>query len=78
METQNIESDDIYRQFGGTEDITLSSSQQIDEFNQEKDLKYVHDGIIGSGKEYITPFGTKRCIYTDWTASGRAFIQVLI
>lgn len=30
-------------------------------------------GIIGINQEFETPFGTKKIVYTDWTASGRLF-----
>jgi len=30
-------------------------------------------GIIGINQEFETPFGAKKIIYTDWTASGRLY-----
>ena len=30
-------------------------------------------GIIGINQEFETPFGTKKIVYTDWTASGRLY-----
>jgi len=33
-------------------------------------------GLIGEGAEIVTPFGKKRLIYADYTASGRALRQV--
>ncbi len=33
-------------------------------------------GLIGEGAEIITPFGTKKITYADYTASGRALVQV--
>ena len=29
--------------------------------------------IIGIDQEFVSPFGTKKIIYTDWTASGRLY-----
>jgi selenocysteine lyase/cysteine desulfurase len=29
--------------------------------------------IIGINQEFETPFGTKKIVYTDWTASGRLY-----
>jgi len=29
--------------------------------------------IIGVGQEFVSPFGTQKIIYTDWTASGRLY-----
>jgi selenocysteine lyase/cysteine desulfurase len=31
------------------------------------------NNIIGIDQEFISPFGTKKIIYTDWTASGRLY-----
>ncbi len=31
------------------------------------------DNIIGIGQEFDSPFGRKKIIYTDWTASGRLY-----
>jgi selenocysteine lyase/cysteine desulfurase len=33
-------------------------------------------GLIGEGAEIVTPFGKKRLVYADYTASGRALRQV--
>jgi selenocysteine lyase/cysteine desulfurase len=29
--------------------------------------------IIGIGQEFVSPFGTQKIVYTDWTASGRLY-----
>ncbi|MDD3004164.1 aminotransferase class V-fold PLP-dependent enzyme [Flavobacterium sp.] len=31
------------------------------------------NNIIGIDQEFISPFGTKKIVYTDWTASGRLY-----
>ena len=31
------------------------------------------NNIVGIGQEFESPFGTKKIIYTDWTASGRLY-----
>jgi selenocysteine lyase/cysteine desulfurase len=31
------------------------------------------DNIIGINQDFISPFGEKRMVYTDWTASGRLY-----
>lgn len=36
----------------------------------------LRDGLIGEGMPIPTPFGTKKLIYADYTASGRALRQV--
>jgi len=33
-------------------------------------------GLIGEGTEFLTPFGSRKLIYADYTASGRALRQV--
>jgi len=39
----------------------------------EKYFKQFRDNIIGINQTFETPFGTKKIIYTDWTASGRNY-----
>ncbi|MGR3822050.1 MAG: aminotransferase class V-fold PLP-dependent enzyme [Salipiger marinus] len=39
-------------------------------------LAALRAGLIGEGMDFDTPFGTKRMIYADYTASGRALRQV--
>jgi len=39
-------------------------------------LNNLKSGLIGEGISYDTPFGTKKLIYADYTASGRALKQV--
>jgi selenocysteine lyase/cysteine desulfurase len=39
----------------------------------ESYFKQFRDHIIGIHQEFVSPFGTKKIIYTDWTASGRLY-----
>lgn len=36
----------------------------------------LRNGLIGEGIEFLTPFGQKKLVYADYTASGRALRQV--
>ena len=36
-------------------------------------FKKFRDNIIGIDKEFETPYGLKKMVYADWTASGRAY-----
>ena len=36
-------------------------------------FKQFRDQIIGINQEFTSPFGIKKIIYTDWTASGRLY-----
>lgn len=39
----------------------------------ENYFKEFRDNIIGIDQDFVSPFGTKKIVYTDWTASGRLF-----
>lgn len=39
----------------------------------ESYFKPFRDNIIGINKEFTSPYGTKKIIYADWTASGRLY-----
>lgn len=39
----------------------------------ESYFKPFRDQIIGIQQDFVSPFGTKKIIYTDWTASGRLY-----
>jgi len=45
----------------------------LDSDNLIEDLRA---GLIGEGAEIVTPFGVKNITYADYTASGRALVQV--
>ena len=42
--------------------------------------EYIHDHIIGGAQTFLTPFGRKKMLYCDHTASGQAlsFIEDFI
>ncbi len=46
------------------ESTTVSLEQHFQKFR---------DNIIGIDQEFMSPFGRKKLIYTDWTASGRLY-----
>ena len=39
----------------------------------EQYFQQYRKNIIGIDQEFVSPFGTKKIIYTDWTASGRLY-----
>ncbi|MEN8121319.1 MAG: ABC transporter C-terminal domain-containing protein [Bacteroidota bacterium] len=39
----------------------------------EQYFKQFRDNIVGIDLEFKSPFGTKKIVYTDWTASGRLY-----
>ena len=39
----------------------------------ESYFRQFRDNIIGINQKFISPFGTQKIIYTDWTASGRLY-----
>ncbi len=41
--------------------------------NREDYFKKYRDNVIGIDQEFDTPFGKKKIVYADWTASGRMY-----
>ena len=39
----------------------------------EQYFQQFRDHIIGIDQDFVTPFGQKKLVYTDWTASGRLY-----
>ena len=39
----------------------------------EQYFQQFRDQIIGIDQDFVTPFGQKKLVYTDWTASGRLY-----
>jgi len=48
--------------------ITTENSTKLEQYFQQ-----YRKEIIGIDQEFESPFGTKKIIYTDWTASGRLY-----
>ena len=48
--------------------------------NQHDIADYIHQNIIGSDTTFLSPFGRKKVVYCDYTASGKAlkFIEDFI
>ena len=42
----------------------------------EDHFKEIRENIIGNDIEFETPYGTKKLIYADWTASGRLYAPI--
>jgi selenocysteine lyase/cysteine desulfurase len=42
----------------------------------EKYFSHFREGIIGIDQTFQSPFGVKKIIYTDWTASGRLYAPI--
>ena len=47
---------------------TTELSTQLEQYFQK-----FRNNIIGIDQEFVSPFGKKKIIYTDWTASGRLY-----
>jgi selenocysteine lyase/cysteine desulfurase len=41
--------------------------------NLEKHFKKFRNNIVGIDQSFLSPFGEKKMVYTDWTASGRLY-----
>ena len=52
-----------------TTDTTLST--ELETYFQK-----FRNNIIGINQEFVSPFGTKKIVYTDWTASGRLYQSI--
>ncbi len=48
----------------------------VEQLKTSDPVAMLRAGIIGEGVRFDTPFGTKRLVYADYTASGRALKQV--
>lgn len=47
-----------------------------DNLNKTNIVEDLQAGLIGEGVEFSTPFGNKKLVYADYTASGRALRQI--
>ncbi|WP_370343578.1 aminotransferase class V-fold PLP-dependent enzyme [Pararhodobacter marinus] len=61
-------------------DLTAASVTPFDRFARSLvdagGVEAIRAGLIGEGHEIVTPFGTKTLTYADYTASGRALMQI--
>lgn len=51
----------------------MMTTEKTTESNLEKYFENFRNDIIGINQDFVSPFGKKQIIYTDWTASGRLF-----
>jgi selenocysteine lyase/cysteine desulfurase len=75
------------RRNSNTETVTVDYGRQDpDNFREIEDeetlifmeerVSKLRDDIIGSYKKFVTPYGEKALIYSDWTASGRGLKSI--
>ena len=64
---------DIPKPISGEKEEEEEETTQ-DKNNDEKDrlLKYISSNVIGNEATFSGPFGRRRIVYADYTASGRA------
>lgn len=53
--------------------MIMTENSKIKTTELEKYFNQFRKHIIGINQEFETPYGTKKIIYTDWTASGRLY-----
>ena len=53
--------------------MILANSNSIKESKLEKYFEQFRKNIVGIEQEFETPYGKKKMVYTDWTASGRLY-----
>ena len=48
--------------------------------NKQQLINYISENVIGSDKTFLSPFGRKKIVYCDYTASGKSlrFIEDFI
>lgn len=51
----------------------MITTEKRTESNLESYFEKFRNDIIGINQDFVSPFGKKQIIYTDWTASGRLF-----
>ena len=54
----------------------ISSEEKIKTNSLEKYFEPFRNNIVGINQEFDSPFGRKKIIYTDWTASGRLYAPI--
>jgi selenocysteine lyase/cysteine desulfurase len=53
--------------------MLTSKVKQTEKTNHEKYFEFFRKNIVGIDLKFQSPFGNKKIIYTDWTASGRLY-----
>lgn len=53
--------------------VATAEESKIFRTELEAYFKPFRDNIIGINQEFESPYGTRRIVYTDWTASGRLY-----
>lgn len=51
----------------------ITSEKNIEASALEKYFETFRNNIVGINQSFTSPFGSKKIIYTDWTASGRLY-----
>lgn len=54
----------------------ISSEEKVKTTALEKYFEPFRKNIVGINQEFDSPFGRKKIIYTDWTASGRLYAPI--
>ncbi|WP_111878221.1 aminotransferase class V-fold PLP-dependent enzyme [Aequorivita sp. CIP111184] len=54
----------------------ISSEEKVKPTVLEKYFEPFRNNIVGINQEFDSPFGRKKIIYTDWTASGRLYAPI--
>lgn len=54
----------------------ISSEEKVKTTALEKYFETFRKNIVGINQEFDSPFGRKKIIYTDWTASGRLYVPI--
>ncbi len=54
----------------------ISSEEKVKTTVLEKYFEPFRNNIVGINQEFDSPFGRKKIIYTDWTASGRLYAPI--
>lgn len=53
--------------------MITTEKQNIESTELEQYFNQFRKNIIGIDQDFVSPFGTQKIIYTDWTASGRLY-----
>ena len=56
--------------------MITTNSKNIKTSKLEQYFKTFRENIVGIDLEFNSPYGKKKIIYTDWTASGRLYCPI--